>query len=199
MDKNSLNRAAVFIDNSNIFHSLHNLRKIDSKWICLYDPLVLSKKLAGNRKIVYVGFYCAPPPSYLSFGDSDEKYRYSMGMQYYSSVEKIEGVEVKYATVNGVRGALQEKNLDTQLATDVVLMGAQNKFDIAILVSNDGDYVSAVKSAKALGKKVELGYFKNEASMALRKESDLSRRLRQSYFVKVNESEKNQTLFPERG
>lgn len=55
-------RAAVFIDNSNIFHNIQRIREADKSWICLYNPLKLAKKLAGGRTLVHIGFYCVRPP-----------------------------------------------------------------------------------------------------------------------------------------
>ncbi len=182
----SLNRVAIFIDNSNVFNRIKKLATIDPDWDCLYDPLHLAQKLAGNRHLVYVGFYCSPPPSYLAQGNPQEQKRYMKQMQYYSEVAKLKSVTMKYGTVNGVKGNLQEKNLDTQLVADMVTMAAQNQFDIAVLVSNDGDYVSAIKPTKsAFGKKVEVLYFRDSMSMALRQECDLTRRARRAFFRRL--------------
>jgi len=111
-------------------------------------------------------------------------------MQYYGLVSKLDGMTMKYGTVMGTRGRLTEKNLDTQLVADMVIMAARNEFDIAILVSNDGDFVSAVRPVKELGKRVEILYFKGEVSMALKRECDIARRARPSYFARLSGAEK---------
>ena len=69
--------------------------------------------------------------------------------------------------MKGTRGQLQEKNLDTQLATDMVTMAALDKYDVAILVSNDGDYKSAIENTKLFNKKIENLFFKGSLSMAI--------------------------------
>jgi hypothetical protein len=56
-------------------------------------------------------------------------------------------VEVKYGTLKGGRCELQE-NLDTQVATDLVTKAALNEYDTAVVVSNDGDFVSPVETVK---------------------------------------------------
>src|SRR3989344_8620394 len=61
------NKVAVFIDNSNVFRNLHNLKIVDSSWVCFYNPLKLAQKLAGSRELVHVGFYMCSTTS-LSFG-----------------------------------------------------------------------------------------------------------------------------------
>lgn len=179
-------KAAVFIDNSNIFHSIKHIRETDKSWVSFYDPLKLAEKLSGNRELVFVGFYCVQPPTYLLGGNKEDKKRYILAKKYYSAIEKLRLVEVKYGDLKGTKGDLQEKNLDTQVATDIVAMAALNKYDIAILVSNDGDYVSAVENAKLFKKKIELVFFRGAISMSLKKICDISRRARCSYFQELN-------------
>lgn len=181
------NRVAIFIDNSNVLQSIKKLQKTGQYWWnSLYCPKHLAEKLAGNRSLVYIGFYCAPPPAYLMTGDEADKNRYKFAMKYYSLVEKIPEVTIHYATVNGTKGNLQEKNLDTKLTADLVGMAALNKFDTAILVSNDADFVSGMKVVQELNKKVEIVYFKDMGSMDLRKNADVPRKAKPSFFKKID-------------
>ena len=180
-------RVAIFIDNSNVLQSIKSLQKTGQYWwTSLYCPKYLAEKLAGNRQIVYIGFYCAPPPSFLITGNEADQNRYKLAMRYYGIIEKIEGVTIHYATVNGTQGNLQEKNLDTKLTADLVGMAAQNKFDTAILVSNDADFVSGMSVAQTLGKKVQIVYFKGMGSMELRQKSDVPRKTKPTFFKKIN-------------
>jgi len=183
----SLNRVAVFIDNSNVFNRIkEKIQLKETGWDCFYDPLYLAQRLAGQRQLTFVGFYCSPPPSYLAQGTPAEQKRYSQQMQYYSEVTKLPNVTVRYGSVGGSRWNLQEKNLDTQITADMITMAAQNKYDVAVLVSNDGDYVSAVRPTKEeFGKKVEVLYFRKRVSMVLRQVCDLPRRARPSFFRRL--------------
>lgn len=180
-------RVAVFIDNSNVLLTIKRLQRAGAHyWNSLYCPKTLAEKLAGARTLAYIGFYCAPPPAFLLSGDDADKNRYAMAMKYYGLVEKLGNVGVHYATVNGSRGSLQEKNLDTKLTADMVGMAAQNKYDTAILVSNDADFVSGAQVAQSLGKKVEVVYFKGFGSMELRQKCDLPRIAKPSFFEKID-------------
>ncbi len=184
----SPNKIAVFIDNSNVFRSLHDLKISDPSWVCFYNPLTLAQKLAGNRELVHVSFYCVKPPSYLLEEGEKGIKKHSTTLQYYAAIEKLSPLlQVKYGDLRGSKGNLQEKNVDTQLATDMVTMAALGKFDTAILISNDGDYVSAVKNVKeSFLKKVEVLFLMNRLSMALRQVCDITRRARRSHFEKLN-------------
>jgi len=179
-------RVAIFIDNSNVFHHIHDIRKTDKNWVCLYNPLILSKKLTGNRNLVYIGFYCVRPPSYLLSGDRKEQKRYNLTQKYYGVIEKLPNVSIKFGDLRGTKGQLQEKNLDTQLATDMVTMAALDKYDVAILVSNDGDYKSAIENTKLFNKKIENLFIKGSLSMAIDGKCDIKRRARRSFFVKMD-------------
>lgn len=183
-------RVAVFIDNSNVFHNIRKIKKIDESWPNLYNPLVLAQKLTGNRHLVYIGFYCVRPPAYLLDGSEKEKNKYNLTQKYYGEIEKLGFIlDIKYGYLEGGRDTLHEKNIDTQLTADMVGMAALDKYDVAILVSNDGDYKSAVEWTKKFGKKIENLFFKGSLSGAIDGECDTKRKARLSFFVKLNNLE----------
>jgi len=186
-----IKRVAIFIDHSNVLHHLINLRKNDLNWPRWYNPLLLAIKLSGNRNLVGVFFYCAPPPSYLLNGTELDKKKYWKQLSYYESIKKLSLVNLKLARTVGIKAKVHEKNLDTQLSVDMPSLAVKNVYDVAILIANDGDYADAVTEVKNLGKKVELACFRKECSMNLRKACDISRRLRISYFETLNFSIKN--------
>ena len=178
-----MSKVAVFIDNSNVFRSILKIKKNgDKSWECFYDPYQLAVKLAGNRELVSVNFYCVHPPVYLLDEDDAHKRKYVLTERYYSTIEKLPKTEVKYGDLRGSRGSTQEKNVDTQIVSDIITQAALSKFDIAIIVANDGDYVSAIENAKTFGKKIEVVYFRKGSSMNLRNSCDLARRARKAHF-----------------
>ena len=178
-------RVATFIDHSNVWHRLSDMRKIDPEWEQWYDPLKLSNKLAGNRELDSVNFYCAPPPPYLLNEGTVGKNKYDNQMKYYEAIRKMDNVNLKLATLKGSKGYIREKNLDTQLTTDLIMKSAGNQFDVAIIASNDGDFVPAMESAKELGRGIELLYFRNTRSMDLVQKADIARSARKSFFEKL--------------
>ncbi|MDD4990477.1 MAG: NYN domain-containing protein [Candidatus Pacebacteria bacterium] len=120
-------------------------------------------------------------------GNEIDKERYNLTQQYYGLIEKLSGVQIKFGDLKGTKGNLQEKNLDTQLATDMVTLAALDKYDVAILVSNDGDYKSAIENTKLFNKKIENLFFKGSLSMAIDGKCDVKRRARRSLFVKLKD------------
>lgn len=174
-------RVIVFIDNSNVYRNICNEQRINpNAWCKQYNPSFLAQKLAGNRQLVGVFFYCSPPPPQLQ---QQSPASYASQNSYYSRVAALSMTTVKYGTLTFNSGVPSEKNLDTQLTSDVVVMAATNAYDHAIIVTNDGDFVAAIDGAKTLGKKVEVAHFKARMSMNLKTTADITRRLRPSYFV----------------
>jgi uncharacterized LabA/DUF88 family protein len=192
VDKKYKSRIMVFIDNSNIFKRLKDLNKVDKKtWPKKYNPYELAKKLTGDRELVGIKFYCAPPPSYLQTQGQKDQSIYWSQIDYYEAVKALPLVELKQGYLSGSRSNLVEKNVDTQIVADMILLANQNQYDTAILCSNDGDYISGVLGAKSLGKKVEVMAFKGMASLNLMAEADLTRRARPIFFQELNcENEK---------
>jgi uncharacterized LabA/DUF88 family protein len=182
---NNPKRVAVFIDNSNIFHLIRAIKKIDKSWVSLYNPLILAQKLSGERSLVYVGFYCTRPPSYLLAGNPEEQERYNITQKYYGKIEDIHGVSINFGYLKGTKGQIQEKNLDTQLSVHMVAMAALDEYDVAILIANDGDYKAAIEYTKKFNKKIENVFFKRSLSGVIDGLSDIKRRARRSFFVKL--------------
>ena len=181
-----MNRVSVYIDNSNVFKHIKSIRQNgDMSWTQLYNPLKLAEKLSGNRELVAVYFYCVPPPAWLLSEGEESKRKHAMASKYYSAVEKLPKVELKYGYLQGDKSDPHEKNVDTQISSDMVAHAALGQYDTAILVSNDGDYLSAVTNTKKLGKRVELLFFRGYMSGALRKNCDLTRRARKVYFERL--------------
>src|SRR3989344_5447894 len=179
-------RVIVFIDNTNIYKCLKDLRATNPIWnTSLYNPLTLAKKLTGNRTLVTVRFYCTPPPPFMLDQPASKK-NYSIQTRYYTELQKLPGVEVKFGDLQLSGEKPKEKNLDTQLTADMLTMAARNKFDTAILVSNDGDYKSAVEPTKnEFGKRIEVAYFNKRISSNLLQLADLRRRLRPIFFEQL--------------
>ena len=59
-----------------------------------------------------------------------------------------------------------EKAVDVMIAVDLVAMAQRDAFDVAYLLSADGDFTPAVKLAQSLGKKVFAVSAQNGAELA---------------------------------
>jgi uncharacterized LabA/DUF88 family protein len=66
----------------------------------------------------------------------------------------------------------RSKQVDITLATEMLTHAHRDNYDIAVLVSGDGDYVPLVEAVKAEGKRVALWALTSGLSLKLKKSAD---------------------------
>jgi uncharacterized LabA/DUF88 family protein len=177
-------RAVVFIDGNNWFHSLRHAgveRRI------LLDYRKISEKLLGPRQWVATKYYIgqisqqanptlyAQQRSFLSNLEStDPRISVRLGrieprtgtsdaaeeLREYLSRLTIKIDPSVFADLSDIAKrhneatVYVEKAVDVFLAVDLVTLAINDAFDAAYLLSADGDYTPAVRQARNLGKKV---------------------------------------------
>lgn len=154
-------RIMVFIDGSNMYHSLKaffNRTDIDLGKFCT--------KLVGKRRLIRIYYYNA------RVSRKEEPERYVHQRQFFDSVAAIPYTEVRLGRlvyVNWPTSPPFEKGVDVQLATDMLTHSFKNNYDTAVLVAGDNDFVSALQAVKDNGKHIEVALFgKEETSRELR-------------------------------
>jgi uncharacterized LabA/DUF88 family protein len=163
---NRTERVMIFIDGSNLYHSLKGFFKrtdIDIGKMC--------QNLLGRRRLVRIYYYNA------RVGRKEEPERYRDQQAFFNSVGAIPYTELRLGrlvyTNNWPSVPPYEKGVDVQLATDMVTHGYKNNYDAAILVAGDNDYVGALQAIKDNGKNVEVALFgKERTSQQLRTVAD---------------------------
>ena len=107
--------------------------------------------LAGNRAIAFANYYNSKS------GDLGDQ-------AFYSRLQTI-----GYRVVLGpkkVQGRSQ-KEVDVQIAVDMVSGAYTDLFDIALLATGDGDLAPAVRKLRSMNKTVEVASFGKQFSMSL--------------------------------
>ncbi len=79
-------------------------------------------------------------------------------------------------------GTFIQKGVDTLIATDMVSMAFLGHYDIAFLVSGDGDLAPAVEAVKAAGKQIIVAAFSRSRSTAVGNAADHEIVLNAAYF-----------------
>jgi uncharacterized LabA/DUF88 family protein len=155
----------IFIDGSNMYHSLRHFFKrtgIDIGRFC--------QKILGKRRLVRIYYYNA------KVGQKEEPERYKDQKKFFAGVEAIPYTELRLGRLvynNWPGTPPYEKGVDIQLATDMITHSFKNNYDVAILVAGDNDFVGALQAVKDNGKNVEVGLFgKERTSMQLRNVAD---------------------------
>ena len=153
----------VFIDGNNLYHRLK-----ERSWKTWIDIGSLAQRIVGQRSLIGIYYYNAPPPG--------GKAHTLKGNEYLAQVKKVPNLTFRKAWLQptekvdeyGIYQSHREKGGDTALSTDLVLLAAQDKFDVAIIVSNDSDYApSAHAIVRQYGKSVEVIYFKGSKPFAM--------------------------------
>ncbi len=155
-------RVMVFIDGSNFYHGKRDvLGNVGIDYRCLV------KKLVGERRLVRVYYYIPM----INKDEAQEQYRSQL--RFVTYLQEIPYFHVKYGRLMRQGDVLVEKSIDVQIAVDMVRYAAADYFDVAILVSGDGDFSPAVEAVKEMGKQVEVAFFQKETAQQLRQVSDL--------------------------
>ncbi|WP_341525353.1 NYN domain-containing protein [Nostoc sp. UHCC 0302] len=144
-------RVAIFIDAANIYHAATQRGfKID------YAKLL--SVLADKSKVTGTYFYTAVDPA------NKEQQRFL------SKIRRL-GFKVVSKEIVRRRDGSMKGNLDQELTLGLVKY-LINTYDTAILVSGDGDFISAVKDIQGNGKRLEVASFRSDTSAALIKVAD---------------------------
>jgi uncharacterized LabA/DUF88 family protein len=168
-----MKRVMIFIDGNNFYFGL---RKIFGKNKSLknFDFQKFSEFLAKGEKIEQIYYYNA----LLDRKHNEEKYESQK--QFFDTLKKIPNFNLVLCKLlkRNITGTDKFyyiiKEDDIHMAVDIVENSCNNKFDIAILVSGDGDFVPAVYSVKNKGKLVKNIYFKDSSSRTLKNFCDES-------------------------
>ena len=177
-------RAVVFIDGNNWFHSL---RHVGVQRRVLLDYRKITEKLIGPRQWVATRYYigqisqAANPALYAqqrsflaSLERTDPRISVCLGRIEPISVRNEAALELReylgglttkidpvvfaalsdIATRHSGTTVFVEKAVDVFLAVDLVTMAMKDVYDAAYLLTADGDYTPAVAQVRNLGKKV---------------------------------------------
>ena len=145
LSKSDIERAVIYIDGSNLYFSLKRFNfKIDLEKFC--------KKLIGNSNLIKINYYIAPVDI-----TSNPK-EYSKQQKFFNKLKKIKNLNIIFGRLEKrKKGNILyyiEKASDVNLALDLVLDAQKDIYAKAFLVSNDGDFSTAVSSAINFGKEV---------------------------------------------
>jgi len=158
-------RVMIFIDGSNLYHSIKNFFKRTD-----IDMGKLGNKLLDKRRLVRIYYYNA------KVGLKEEPERYRDQQAFFASVSAIPYCELRLGRlvyINWPNTPPFEKGVDIQLATDMITHSFKNNYDVAVLVAGDNDYVGALQAVKDNGKNVEVALFgKERTSRQLRVVAD---------------------------
>ncbi len=181
----TIDRVAVFIDGSNLFHRL-KAPELGLPNLSFYDYAGLCTHIADVRQIVfrayYVGVIKVDPVS--PDRAKAERMRRQQNLLFGHLQSKNQQFEVKKGYLMKSDGSYHEKGVDVEIAVDLVTGAYEDLYDTAILISSDTDLLPAIKIARGKGKKVEYVGFSDRPSFGLQRNCDSSRLLVKSELTR---------------
>lgn len=164
-------RVAIFIDGSNLYHALR-----DSYGRVNLNFAEFTSKLCGARRLFRTYYYnVLQDPSQRPEGYREQQ-------EFLDILRKTPYLEVRLGTTKLLQGIPVEKGIDIMLATDLLHFGWNDLYDVAVLVSGDGDFAYALQAAKNMGKHVEVAYFERNVSKDLLEVADNQHLLDRNFF-----------------
>lgn len=152
-------KVCVFIDGSNFYKSCQrNLGRTDINLTAFAAMLV-----GPTRHLVRTYYYTCRLPA-----DADETARAGQ-QKFINAMNRAAYLELRFGKMvrrtDDCRSCgtkherWQEKGVDMRIGVDMLALASKNNYDVAILVTGDGDLREAVQAVKDLGKHVEVATF----------------------------------------
>ena len=157
----SLTRVIIFIDGSNLYHSLEeNCKRFD------VDFAALAAKLCKDRSLFRTYYYNVlrdPERTPQAYQDQQK---------FLSALYNVPYLEVRLSGSKMRGDVAVEKGVDIMMATDLLRLAWEDIYDVAVLVTGDGDFAYAVQTVKNMGKHVEIAAFPANLSWDLANVAD---------------------------
>jgi uncharacterized LabA/DUF88 family protein len=150
-------RVMIFIDGSNLYHSIKNhfnRTDIDIGKFC--------DKMLEKRRLIRIYYYNA------IVGMKQEPERYRHQQAFFNNVQQVPYTELRLGRLVYTNAwpttPPYEKGIDIMLTTDLLTHSFKGNYDVAILVAGDSDYVGAVQKVKNNGQNLEVALFGSQAT-----------------------------------
>lgn len=161
----------VFIDGMNLYHGL---KEGGTRTDVNFHKF--SEKLAGTNRLIRTYYYHAP------YDQTGEPQRYREQQKFFDKLHRTPFLTLRLGRLVPRAGTFIQKGVDTLLATDMLTQAFKGNYDVAVLVSGDGDFEPVVEGVKEAGKNVIVATFNVNRSRSLFKSADNWIELSPSYF-----------------
>ncbi len=156
-------RLAIFVDGSNLYNGMReNLSNTR------FNLSELMSQLKKDRFLVRTYYYNAPLTEDYENDLREGQHRF------FDSLRRIPCVTVRLGRLHRrPDGNLVEKGVDVAIAVESLGLAHVDAYDVALVISGDGDYVELVEAIKRLGKQVECAMFRNQSAGILMEHADI--------------------------
>ena len=164
-----MEQIAIFIDGSNLYYTLRGIYK-KSQSLLKFDFEKFIALISHGRKVARTYYYTA------SLDRKKDPITYAKQQQFFEQLKKIPDFELvlcrmQKENIDG-KTVYTVKEDDIHLAIDMLKLAYRDAYEVALLISNDADFVPAIKAVKEQGKKVENVVFEKKFSWHLKQACD---------------------------
>ena len=161
-----LDRAAILIDGSNMYHYFKGL---GLKPKIKFDYKKFGEWLAGERTITSATYYIGKIRT-----DGTPKSQSLRANQQRLLAWLIQcGWELEFGHMLKNDDVFKEKGVDVHIAVDMLKGAYKDQYDTAILVSSDNDLIPAIHEVKEASKQIEYVGFSHQPSLGIIKHANI--------------------------
>ncbi len=162
-------RAAIFVDGSNLYHSLRKVLGKDQPLLDFDYRKLTDACVSSTHQIIYRNYYLGK----LAFRNDP------VALPVYHSQKRLfqhllsseQRFVIREGSLRVTNGVYYEKGVDVLLAIDLVIGALRDEFDVAVLISSDSDMIPAVQFLRSIGKEVIYVAFEGRRTIGLSKKA----------------------------
>lgn len=154
-------RVMIYVDGGNFYKACKNAFNCQVRH---FDKL--GQHLVGSNNLIRLNFYDA-----TKIRELDET-GFRNQQKFHESLKRQDNVKIHLGRIEKRGQTFIEKGVDVKLATHLLAQAYMNAYDIAIIVSGDGDFVDAVEETQRLGKKVWVALVKGQRAFHIQQVCD---------------------------
>lgn len=194
MTNKGLLRIGVFYDGSYFTYAqLHYNTIQENGWI-VFEPLhELIEQIISEKEQGFNSYKVVNSSWFQGLKHTKQTEVKHLELERNRHIDLIDaGVDLKFTHNNHEQN---EKGVDVNMALEVLQIALDDKIDIAVLITGDGDFIPLVRALMKQGKRVLLFYFDYENNY---NKSFANKRLINAcnYAINFNEIESNKTYRP---
>lgn len=103
---------------------------------------------------------------------SHDPVRFVRWRKFEEMLRGTERVQLKLGRLEGSRNAVYEKGVDILVALELLRGAYKDEYDVAAIISGDGDYADIARAVREAGKKIVNAFFADRKSYELSKASE---------------------------
>lgn len=139
-----VSKMMIFIDGSNLYYSL---KKSFSN--IKLDFLKLTDFLSIDNDLIEIKYYNAP----LNRVDDEEEYKKQQ--KFFEYLKEVSKLNLYFGRLEKrPDGKKTKKGVDVKIAVDLLVNAYKNNYDVALLISNDADFIPAIEEVQKINKQV---------------------------------------------